>query len=435
MLTADFVRLRKKGDHHVLEGVSDAAMQDVRAYADRIVGIGLGALGQTRAEVEGLRARAAEGVSFRNKAFFDGLAIVFDDAATFEGRDGEASRANRMALFEFATRWRREAQGTASFDRAAVIDAFAAQKTGGAQAAGAAQALDREMYADRKREERLSAVGFSTSGPLIARWEVGRVQAILLRSTAITVELHAPPPEVLRKLLRALKFHQLLHSVEPHESGRLAIRIDGTSSLFDATTKYGLRYAILVPAMIAAGASRILAEVKGRSAKTFLLEGEALLALKVEAERLAGEVPPREEVEDLLTRFPLLASRWTAQRGARLVDLAGITVCVPDLNFVRDDGLRVAFELLGFWSRKAVWDRVEAVERGLAEPVLFAVSERLRVSAEAMPSEAPSALYVFKGTLRPKLVLEHLERMAVACDARAASTITAKKPRKAKKIP
>ena len=104
------------------------------------------------------------------------------------------------------------------------------------------------------------------------------------------------------------------------------------------------------------------------------------------------------------------------------------------LDFVRDDGLRVAFELMGYWSRRAVWSRIEAVEDGLVEPALFAVSERLRVSKEAMPKEAPSALYVFKGTLRPKAILEHLERLAERCDARRPSSIATESP-KAKRRP
>lgn len=271
--------------------------------------------------------------------------------------------------------------------------------------------------------------GFVDGDALVRRWELARVQAMLLRATSITIAFARVEATALRRLLRALKFHQLLHVVELRDDGEALVRIDGASSLFDATTKYGLRYATLAPHFIAAGASEITAELKLRPKKSFRADEDLLATLRAEAERLAGEATPRPEVDDLVARFSDLGSRWSVERGSRLVSLAGVAVCVPDLDFVRDDGLRVGFELMGYWSRKAVWARVEAVEAGLAEPVLFAVSERLRVSKEALPKEAPSALYVFKGTLRAKVVLEHLEAIALASDARQAPRIE-RRPRK-----
>ena len=425
MLTADLVRLRKKGDHHVLEGLGDESRRALRDAADRLVALGLASVGRTRGELEVLRV--TEGSSPREKLLIKGLEVVFDDASTFEGGGGAESVERRLALFEYAAKRRKEDAAGDTFDRDEILASFAA--TSGVDA----EAIDRDLYADRKREERLVHAGFTNGEALVARWELGRVQALLLRATAITIELERSEPNALRKLLRALKFQQLLHVVEMQGESGAVIRIDGASSLFDATTKYGLRYALLVPAIIVAGASSIVAELKGRPSKSFCADEELLRSLRAEASRLAGEVPARGEVDDLLERFPALASRWTAERASRLIDLAGVTVCVPDLEFVRDDGLRVAFELVGFWNRKAVWSRVEAVEQGLAAPVLFAVSERLRVSSEALPKEAPSALYVFKGTLRPKLVLEHLDRLAALCDARLRPAIEKPKARSPRK--
>jgi predicted nuclease of restriction endonuclease-like RecB superfamily len=425
VLTADLVRLRKKGDVHALEGLGAAMREELHALADRIVRVGAESVGRTRGEIE--LARMTEGVSPREKQLARALEVVFDDASAYEGGGGEATVETRMGLFEAAAKRRREADAGATFDRDAVIAAFALEQ------GLVAETVERNLYADRKREERLVAAGFVEGDALVRRWELARVQAMLLRATAITITFARVEPPALRRLLRALKFHQLLHVVELRGEHEAVVRIDGASSLFDATTKYGLRYATLVPHIIAAGASEIVAELKLRPKKTFRADDELLATLRDEAERLAGEVAQRPEVEDLFERFPELASRWSVVRGSRVVSLAGVAVCVPDLDFLRDDGLRVGFELMGYWSRKAVWARVEAVEHGLAEPVLFAVSERLRVSKEALPQESPSALYVFKGTLRPKAVLEHLEAVAAACDARQTPRIEAKTRKKSGK--
>jgi hypothetical protein len=83
---------------------------------------------------------------------------------------------------------------------------------------------------------------------------------------------------------------------------------------------------------------------------------------------------------------------------------------VPDLRFVsRATGEIAYLEVLGYWSRAAVWRRVELASRGLKERVLFAVSSRLRVSEEVLGDEVPAELYVYKGALSAKEVLRRLD--------------------------
>jgi hypothetical protein len=95
-----------------------------------------------------------------------------------------------------------------------------------------------------------------------------------------------------------------------------------------------------------------------------------------------------------------------------IIDLPGVGLCVPDLEFEYADTGEVAYlEVLGFWSRDAVWKRVELVERGLTEKILFAVSSRLRVSEAVLDDEQPSALYVYKGSISARSVLGRLEEL------------------------
>lgn len=48
MLTADLVRLRKKGDVHVLEGLGPAMREELHGLAARIVQVGVESVGRTR---------------------------------------------------------------------------------------------------------------------------------------------------------------------------------------------------------------------------------------------------------------------------------------------------------------------------------------------------------------------------------------------------
>ncbi len=101
------------------------------------------------------------------------------------------------------------------------------------------------------------------------------------------------------------------------------------------------------------------------------------------------------------------------RRGASVLSLPGVGVCVPDLSFEHEEhGTRVHLEVLGYWSREAVWRRVELVEAGLSEAILFAVPSRLRVSEEVLGEDLPGALYVYKGSLLPSAVEARLDALA-----------------------
>jgi hypothetical protein len=92
-----------------------------------------------------------------------------------------------------------------------------------------------------------------------------------------------------------------------------------------------------------------------------------------------------------------------------VLELPGIGLCVPDLAFTDTlTGEVVYLEVLGFWSRDAVWRRVELVQAGLPNKVLFAVSSRLRVSEAVLDAELPGALYVYKGAMSATRIEEKL---------------------------
>jgi hypothetical protein len=98
-----------------------------------------------------------------------------------------------------------------------------------------------------------------------------------------------------------------------------------------------------------------------------------------------------------------------------------VGLCVPDLVFERRrEGAkreRVYLEVMGYWSRAAVWKRVELVRAGLGERILFAVSSRLRVSEDVLDADLPGALYVYKQTISARAVAERVDSLSGAAPA------------------
>ena len=65
-------------------------------------------------------------------------------------------------------------------------------------------------------------------------------------------------------------------------------------------------------------------------------------------------------------------------------------------------------ELLGSWSREAVWQRIDMV-KSLPTPFVFLVSDRLRVSEKALEQSDHGALFIFKGVINRKRLIEKLD--------------------------
>ena len=124
----------------------------------------------------------------------------------------------------------------------------------------------------------------------------------------------------------------------------------------------------------------------------------------------AGKIPLADDVQRLIDRFRKLKTGWTVRPSRRLLSVSGYGLCVPDLVFTKGaGGPKVYLEILGFWSREAVWRRIELVNAGLKDHVIFAVSRRLRVSEKALDADVPSELYVYKGTMNAKAIAERLD--------------------------
>ena len=106
-------------------------------------------------------------------------------------------------------------------------------------------------------------------------------------------------------------------------------------------------------------------------------------------------------------------ARRGRERRCSIIRASG--VCIPDLVLrPASGGEPVYVEVLGFWSRDAVWKRIELAQQGLGARIVFCASARLRVSAEVLGDDASAALYVYKGKPSARALLERVERVAAA---------------------
>lgn len=449
MLTADLVRARRKGDTLTLTKLNSKALEEARGIAESYL---------TRAEeaagVHATRAQVMESfgevpVSSRLQKVAAGLRKLILDRCTFEAEalGGDASPAElRMSLFETAASARREAESQDAFDREGILAAFGATL----DPPRAADEVMGALYSDLKAAHRL--VSFEALGvdALLDAYRLGQAQAVLLRAESVEVDIfttaEGADPMAIRHLFSKLKFRGLLHRIERLPAGQGAaptrdggapgevpadttdaadaneaddagasgyrITIDGPFSMFRASTKYGLALALGLPAIRACASWELRAKVywgKARTPLSFTLSSET------DAARAPASPGQRPEVDKVLVKWAKRQTDWRVEVASALLDMPGHGICVPDLTFTHaKTGVVVHLEVLGFWSRDAVWRRVEWAEGALPQlgaRILFAVPSRLRVSEEVLDASS-SALYVFKGALVPKTLEAHLDALA-----------------------
>lgn len=398
MLTAEHVRARVRAGALHLQRFDDAGRARATAIAGALVAAAAASVGGSREELEAaLREAPAEA---RDAKLAAGLAKLVLDRCEVDAEAGEDAPDLRRHLFVRAAAARRAVAPGEAFDRARVVAEVAAER--GLEP----EALEERLYADLKAAQRVR--GFDPVAPeaLVRAWERAQVQAVLLKAVRVTFDVEPGGAVAARALFRALKWNRLLFTVAAMDAGRYRVVVDGPLSLFDSVTKYGLQLALALPAFESCASYTLSAELrwgKERRALSFAAEGG-----RGEAAAEAGLV---DEAAALLAALGRASGEWRASVADVILDLPGVGVCVPDL-VLEKDGARAFVEVLGFWSRDAVFRRVELVEQGLAAPIVFCASTRLRVREEVLPEDAPAALLVYKGAISARALVEKAELVA-----------------------
>jgi predicted nuclease of restriction endonuclease-like RecB superfamily len=399
MLPPELTRTRKREGKLSLSALSAAERARATELCEALLAVTRASLGQTREELEA--SWAAVPASAKERKLLLGLTHLVEARAEFAAPRSAEPELVRRSVFLRAAARRAALEPGEHLERSQIITEVAAEM------ALSAEELDASLYADLRGAERLAACPVTNARALVEEYELLQVQSVLLRAVRIEAEVRSARPDAYRELFRKLKFRQLLHRIEPLGSAGYRLEIDGPMSLFGATTKYGLELALSLPALLSCGQLRLKAELrwgKRREKLTF----EQTYAELASADENAGV---RSDVSELLETLQS-ASAWRARLSDELIDLTelGGGVLVPDLELTRAaGGERVLVEVLGFWSRDAVFRRIEAAERGLGARVLFVVSSRLRVSEALLDDVEAASLYVYKGKINAQALLRKVE--------------------------
>lgn len=400
MLPPELTRARKREGKLTLSELSPKERQRAAELSEALLAVARAGVGEAREHVE--LGWGAVPAAPKERKLLLGLTHLLEGRIEFASTSEAEPERVRRTVFELAAK-RRAALGPGVYlDRTEVLE------QAGAELGLGAEQLEQALYADLRSAQRLTSCPLPSAAALVAEYELVQVQSVLLRAERIEAQVRAPSPDAYRELFRKLKFRQLLCRIQPLTPSGYRLEIDGPMSLFGPTTKYGLELALSLPALLSCGKLELRAALRwGKRRERLSFEQSYAAPLSNDAQ--AGV---RSEVLELLEGLSAARSGWQARLSEELLDLSerGGGVLVPDLELSRD-GQRVLVEILGFWSRDAVFRRIEAVERGMKSRVLFVVSSRLRVSEELLEGAEAASLYVYKGKINPQALLRKADEL------------------------
>jgi hypothetical protein len=283
------------------------------------------------------------------------------------------------------------------------------------------QELDREvlpdqiragLYADLAENRILTQFEAPNPEALLHRYNLSQVQGIFYKASHITITAHRNDPGEYKLLFRYLKLFGLMAYIEGDADHGFTITIDGPTSLFKPSTRYGLDIAKLIPALLHVTKWSLTAELQIRDSYT---NTKKLRRFSLNSGcGLVTHYPPGKPYDSMLEesfadRWDALNSEWKLEREVDLIPIPG-SVMIPDFRLVHPDGHDFLLEIVGYWRPEYLRKKFSQVRQSERDNLILAISERLNLEkAGVKVSDVPAQVIWFKDKLSPRAVLAVLQ--------------------------
>lgn len=264
------------------------------------------------------------------------------------------------------------------------------------------------LYADLSENKILTVFDAPIAPDLLNRYNLSQVQGVFYKASKLVLNAHRNVPGEYKLLFRYLKLFQLMAYIEGDADHGFTITIDGPTSLFNPSTRYGLAIAKLIPALLHVTKWSLSSILQTRDAYTntwktgrFTLNSEC---------GLVSHYPPGKPYDSMLEasfadKWDALKSGWALEREVDLIPIPG-SVMIPDFRLVHPDGRTFLLEIVGYWRPEYLQKKFSQVRRAGRDDLILAISERLNLEKAGVKlNDVPARIVWFKDKLLPKAVL------------------------------
>jgi hypothetical protein len=268
------------------------------------------------------------------------------------------------------------------------------------------------LYADLPEQQILTSFAAPTPEVLLHRYNLSQAQGVLYRASSVTLTAHRNDPGEYKLLFRYLKLFGLMTYIEGDADHGFTLTIDGPTSLFKPSTRYGLALAKLLPALLHVSKWSLVATLMPRA---FAPSGLTTARFSLTPDcGLVSHYPPGKPYDSIVeeafaARWAQTKTVWQLEREVDLVPIPG-SVMVPDFRLVHPDGRTCLLEIVGYWRPEYLRKKFAQVRRAQRDDLILAISERLNLArAGVRVQDIPARIVWFKDRVQPQAVLEVLE--------------------------
>ncbi|MEM0979473.1 MAG: DUF790 family protein [Cyanobacteria bacterium P01_H01_bin.58] len=268
------------------------------------------------------------------------------------------------------------------------------------------------LYADLKENHILTAFEAPTPEALLHRYNLSQVQGIFYKASQVVIQAYRNDPGEYKLLFRYLKLFRLMAYIEGDADQGFTISIDGPTSLFKPSTRYGVDIAKLVPAILHVTRWHLTATLYTRDRYSQQPQ-ERRYTLASDC-GLVSHYPPGKPYDSMIeesfaNRWPQDKTDWQLEREVDLIPIPG-SVMIPDFRLVHPDGRSYLLEIVGYWRPEYLRKKFSQIRQANGERLILAISERLNLEkAGVKTTDVPAKIVWFKQKLSPKAVLDCLE--------------------------
>lgn len=272
--------------------------------------------------------------------------------------------------------------------------------------------VSKGLYADLNENKILTTFDAPTPEALLHRYNLSQVQGIFYKASQLIINAHRNTPGEYKILFRYLKLFQLMSYIEGDADHGFTITVDGPTSLFNPSTRYGLAIAKLIPALLhvtrwSLAATLQVKDFYSGNWKTgrFTLDSEC---------GLVSHYPPAKEYDSMLeasfvNKWNSAKTEWVLEREVDLIPIPG-SVMIPDFRVVHPDGRTYLLEIVGYWRPEYLQKKFYQVRTAERNDLVLAISERLNLDKAGVKLDnVPAKIVWFKDKLLPKQVLAVLD--------------------------
>jgi uncharacterized protein len=274
------------------------------------------------------------------------------------------------------------------------------------------------LYADLPDQQTLVAFEAPDPQTLLDRFNLAQAQGLLYRAYSLIITARRNEPARYKQLISYVKFFGLMVTVEGDANYGFTLTMDGPTSLFGGTTRYGLSLAKFLPALLHVTQWDLSAALKPRKDLAWVDPKDDEWSFQLTSEDgYVSHYPPPKEYDSALEsgfvdRFLKLDTPWLLEREVDLVPVPG-GVIIPDFRLLHPDGRSVLVEIVGYWRPEYLTKKFDRLGKSGRTDVIVAVSERLNLDKAGVKiTTMTDHLLYFKGVLDPKRVLELAEKLA-----------------------